>query len=488
MPELILKLTGDDFENGLSLQKYKAVGGLWQQLSNYDPFQKLGQLYPTLGPTRKDGGSIAVNINSFTLWTDGATPFLFAIGNRNSSDKSAYKINLSDDTITDISSAIHQQLLTTQTANAKLITTYQNKLIYHSADSLRYNDPASPTAGEDGYTISSNFTDGVPHPACLGSNGYLYVGNGRYIAQVTDADNSGSNDARKFDSLQDDLYCKDVDQDGYFLVAGFDNNSNSISGIVADCQVMFWDKYKSYPDKRYPIKEAYIIGVRCLGQTTLVWTPGGIYECSIATAPYLKYPLTSEAPFYVLPTDFNQITKDGHSVYWGDKAGTAQVYALGQKITGRPRIIYNPYEATATTENQLALIVSGSYIYSSTDIARIYKLNSATGKSVTAKPCPKYLNQPYSFSFTKIKLKSAMASGDQVSHALYNSDDEIISGSESINYSNQPGLKTLIFRRTASGGATITDFTDIVPYITTNVEIAEVEVYGEPTLVHSVQK
>jgi hypothetical protein len=477
MPQLIYKLSGDDFLKGLSLQTGYPIGGLWQVLANYDPFKKFGRLYPTLGPTQKDGGNIPLTLRALEFYSDGTDKFLFGFGD-NTAGKLAYKINLATDAITDFSSAINGSVNAAE--QCSMVKVWNGRLIY---DRLKWDQSLRSVApaGTDDKVVLGGLSGNFSHPKVVGPDGYLYVGNGPYIARLILATGTTGNVLNAFDSLQTDLICRDLDHDGQYIFAGFDNNSSMLSGIMADCQVIIWDRFKAYAEKRYPLKEAYIIGIRVLDQTAYIFTPSGIYACSIATPPKLVYPFGSESPFNRLPADYNQISKDSSSIFWGDKAGSAQVLALGQKIAGQPKLVYQPYTATSTTENQKALIVSNSYIYVSTDKPRIYKLNDATGQQVNAMPVPKYLPQPYTFSFSKVILKTALGAGDEVTHQLFNSDDEVISGSETQGYAT-PGIgakKNLIFRRTGSG-ATINDFTDVYPQLLTNVEIAGLEIYGDP--------
>lgn len=80
-----------------------------------------------------------------------------------------------------------------------------------------------------------------------------------------------------------------------------------------------------------------------------------------------------------------------------------------------------------------------------------------------------------------------MGVGDSVIHGLYNSDGELISDNETVVYNSSNPLKTLVFRKYAFGTPLINDFTDCYPTISTNCEIAEVEVYGDPLPIHSQQ-
>jgi len=478
MPQLILKLKGEDFYKGLSLQSSFPIGGMWQQLNNYDPFQKLGRLFPTLGPTRKDASSIPIVIRSFEYYSDGTNRFLYAFGDSTVvGTNGAYKINLDTDAITDLSASVHTN--TTGTQSSSTVRYWKGKIVYDQAGGGQSFRSINPAGTSDTNILSSGIVSSYDHPSVIGPDGYLYFLNGQYIGRLIISTGTSGNSATTFDTLDSNLIGRDIDHDGQYIFAGFDNNLNKLSGITADCQIIVWDRSKAYAEKRYTIKEAYIIAVRCLGQTCYVLTPGGWYVCSIASEPVLLYPMTSESPFNKFPTDYNGVAKNGHSLYWTDNSGAAFVYAIGQKIAGKTKIVYSPYTATSTTENQRAIAISNDYIYVSTSISRVYKLNSATGAQVSAQSCPQYLPAPFTFSYAKIKLRTALGSGDEVSFSLINSDGEIISGSETQGFSTVGAKKTLVFRRIASGGATITDFTDLYPYILTNVEISEIEVYGD---------
>ena len=487
MPQKILELKGSDFLKGLSLQSAFPIGGLWQYLANYNPFQKIGRLYPTLGPTRKDGGSIPIVINAFDFYSNGTTKYLFAFGDHTAANQAAYQINLDTDAITDISSSVFLNR-TGYVEQCSMCKIWKGYIIYDERSATQVL--RSITTGITGdVTILSGLTSSPKHPCVVGPDGYLYVGNYSYIAQLTSATGTSGNTANKFDTLQTDLTCRDLDHDGQYIFAGFDNNDyeTPLSGIVTDCQIIIWDRFKSYAEKRYQLKEAYIIAVRCLGTSCYVLTPSGWYVCSIASSPVLIYPMSSESPFNHFPADYNQVSKDATSIYWGDKAGSGYIFAIGQAIAGQPKIIYQPYYAIGITENQKALIVSGSYKYVSTTTPRIYKLNDATGMYVTAMPVPTSLPSPYTFSFTKVILETPLSTGQQVIHALFNSAGEVISGQETQSFSSAGAKKTLIFRRNATG-ATINDFTDLYPEIISNAEIVEIQVFGDPMPdTHNVQ-
>lgn len=488
MNELILKISGKDFYKGLSLYSQDPVGGIFKLATNYDPFLKLGRLYPTLGPTRKDGSSIAIPIRSFEFYSDGTNRFLFAFGNKDISDKSAYKINLDTDAITDISSGVHTNVSAGTTQLSSTVRLWQGRIVYSQDDSGASLRSITPSATGDVSILGSLASGDPSHPSVIGPDGHLYVGNAQYIARCVIATGTSGNSATQFDSLQSNLVCRDLDHDGQFIFAGFDNNTAKLSGIKADCQIIVWDRYKAYAEKRYQLSESYIIAVKCLGSACYVLTPSGWYVCSIASEPKLLYPMSSDSPINVFPTDFNGVAKNGHSIYWIDSAGTGYVFAFGQKIAGRPNILYQPYYGIGTAENMQALAISSSYIYTGTSINRIYKLNFATGSSASIQTCPHYLPQPYTFAYTKLKLRTVFQSGDSITHGLYNSNSEVISDNETKTYTTEGsrGLKTILFRRTATTNSVV-DFTDLYPFITTNAEIAEIEVYGDKMSIHSQQ-
>lgn len=500
MPQLILKLKGSDFDKGLSLQSRYATGGLFQQAVSYDPFLKMGRLYPTLAPTRKDnvggGVSIGVPINAFDFYSDGTNRFLFAFGDKTAGNIGAYKVNLDTDAITDLVAAGAFANRTGFAEQCSMVKVWNSRIIYDERSGAQALRSADLNGGTDA-TIMSGLTGSPKHPSVVGPDSFFYFGNGPYIgrlysstaASITLAGITYSNSATAFDTHTTDMTCRDIDHDGYYIFAGFDNNHplTPLSGLKSNCKVIIWDKRSTDLEKAWDVPEAYIIAVRCLGQDCYVLTPSGWYVCSIATPPKLVYPMTSETSFNYFPTDYNGVSKDGSSIYWIDSAGTGRVFAIGQKIAGKKRIVYSPYVGTATTENMQALAVSNSYIYTSTSINRIYKLNSGTNAGCTLSSCPQYLPQPYTFSYTKVKLARKMGVGDSVIHGLYNSDGELISDNETVVYNSSNPLKTLVFRKYAFGTPLINDFTDCYPTISTNCEIAEVEVYGDPLPIHSQQ-
>jgi len=487
MSQLILKLKGDDFYKGLSLQSAFPIGGMWQLLENYDPFKKLGRLFPTLGPTRKDnagaGVSIGVPINAFEFYSDGTNRFLLAFGDKTAGNVGAYKINLDTDYITDLVAGGAFANRTGFAEACSMVKYWKGRVIYDErtgGQALR----SCTVSGSDDKDVIGSLVGSNQHPSVIGPDGYFYFLNGQYIGRLIISTGTSGNSSTTFDTLDSNLIGRDIDHDGQYIFAGFDNNLNKLSGISADCQIIVWDRFKSYAEKRYTIKDSYIIAVRCLGSACYVLTPSGWYVCSIASEPVLLYPMTSETPFNYFPTDYNQVSKDGHSIYWSStSAGSKLVFAIGQKIAGKPKIVYNPYDSAnigGVTILQTSLIVSKNYIYTGTNDPAVYKLNDVATKAVAAKSCPQFLPSPYTFSYAKIKLRTALESGDEVSFSLYNSDGEIISGLEAQNFANVGAKKTLIFRRIPSAGVEVNDFTDLYPYILTNVEISEIEIYGDP--------
>lgn len=478
----ILELKGDDLMKGLSLQKNLPVGGLWRLAEYYSPFKKMGVLTPTLAAVEKYAGQLALPLKSLCFYKESGKAYLFGFGNRLANGKAAYKINITDDTIEDYSSYAHNGL-TTETPLNTFCTQYGGRILYdQNSNPSAVRSFSASDGSDDQAVISSGFLGSslYIHPFVIGPDGYGYIGNGRYIGYIKTANGTTDNSATKHDTGYG-FYVKDLDQDGRYLIVGIDDNPTNIQGVQSNCQVIFWDvaNARTTAEVRWPIIADYITGVKYLDGWVYVYANNGVHICNFATEPRLFYPYTSESVVSAMPLLYNQIAKDGHSIYWIDPDGTSGVHALGNPIAGQPKIFYNPYSTGGANQNALAL--SSSNIFASTSDSKLFKLNSGASDTVQIENVAKDLLVPYTFDFAKINLKSRLSAGQSITFKLLNAAEETISAAETKTYETGGvgAKKTLIFHPKAEANQQ-TQFTDLYMYLSTNADIASIEIFGSP--------
>ncbi len=475
MPKLF-ELSGEKFMQGLSLQSSLAMGGLFQNALNFDPFAKFGIFKGSPVAVQKGSSVITSDIRAFVPFSDSKAKLL-AMSNYAGSGKCAYLINITDDTYTDVTSAFH-----TETSPGTPVLTsdciyYKGRLLYDSASQIR----SVSTTPNDDQAVEFASTFGDFHPFHIGPDNYLYYGNQANVGKVVTANATTSNTGQALTFSNTSLTVKDLTDDGIYLVIVADTNDLNIAGLTSICKVMFWDMSKSYSDYVWNIPDTYIIGVEYLDNTVYVFGYNGIYVCSAGTRPKLLASFLGDTPLR-RPGSHTQIVNNGHSIIWTDGGTTGRLFAYGNPIPGKPKIFYQPYQTPNLSVAAKALVCCGSTYFTSTASNNLYKLNdTATLGGAELITCPIVLPQPYTFTEAKVVLSDSLTSSQTTDLTLSTANGRTISALSSKTSITDPNKTELLFKPLPAS--------DSVPYFNEFVldlaagagaEVEKVEIYGEP--------
>lgn len=478
-PQKIFELKTKDWMKGLSIQSDYAVGGLFSIAINFNPFEKMGYMKPSLSPAIIDATTITTQIKQFASFKNGADGYVFGIGDRSGTGtKCLYRVNLTDSTVIDYSSAIDQNATTGSITHGGL-TTFKGRLIYEQGGSLRSNTFV-PLAGNDVGILGSALSGGSDTPIIFaqGSDGNLYytANAGSSIGKVVLVSGTTGNVANAFQMTDTSLVPKDICNDGIYTIFIADNNSTKVSTANVVCRIFFWDTIKSKADIIFDIPDSYLISCRYVNGKVYVLGGSGLWVCNSATPPKLIFPLDSSK----LPASASAVTQNGNFLYWGAGSIGARIYGYGATV-GNP-ILFNPYVASGGSDLIVALASSGTYLVSSTDLPKAYLLNSGSTRSnATFQTATTPLPVPYQLSYVKISLSAPLSSGQEVYMNISNGNSGVISDTVSKAFSVVGAKQTLKFEVTSA----VNNFKTFEEFVLTVSAIAgatiqRITVYGIP--------
>lgn len=459
----IFELKDTDWMKGLSLQDDIPLGGIFQSSSNFNPFEVMGFLQPSLSPVAIDPVTITTQVNHLIPEIDG---YVYALGDRtDTGEKCFYRIKLADNTVTDYSSVIDQNA-TTGAVTHNGGTIYggigeTTRIIYEQSGSLRSNSIITPTVGNDlNILTSANSSSSVsPIDFCIGSDLNLYytANQGSAVGKITTVVGTSGNNASQF-VLEQGIQPRSLTSDGYYLVVMGDNNTNRLTTITAKCKVYFWDKAKSTADVAWDVPDSYLIGGRFVDGRVLIIGYSGIWSCNLHTPPKLVYPISNKN---ILPSKVSQIGVQDEFLTWSSVATGAKVYAYGSLI-GKP-ILFSPYTSSASTDLHTALAVTGEQIVTATNAPSVYIHNTgSTRANAPIETATIHFGNPNKFGFIKCVLKDPLSSGQSVSLSAMDGSGRVILNSSNKAYSDSDigPKRDLLFKPNPTIGS-VTDFEDI---------------------------
>lgn len=478
-PQKIYEIKGADWMKGISIQDGLSLGGIFSSATNFNPFETMGYLQPSLAPVGIETLSIGEQINYLTSVGDGGDGYVYALGDGSAAKtETFYRIRMSDLNILDYSSEIDQQG-SSQFAHHGL-TIYKNRIIYGSSSSIRSNT-LTPAAANDKNLLTTAQTGSTLNPLSFfeGADGKLYFNNNTGIGVinvVTGTDASNAADA--FVLSDSSLITKDGCNDGIYTIFIADNNEYKTSLATSRCRIFFWDSANDKVDADiiYDIPDSYLISCRYVDGKVIVIGSSGLWVCNASTPPKLIYPLTSTK----LPISASAVSIKENILYWADTSTSSKIYAYGAKI-GKP-ILFNPYYSSSGTDTHIALVSSGNYFISSTNNPRLYLLNSGTTRTNSVvSTVVNVLNQPFSLSYIKVVLKTPLTSGQSITISLYNGHGLPISESNTKSYSSIGAKQTIKFDIT-SAATSVKQFEEFYLNITSNLglKVQRISVYGIP--------
>lgn len=476
----IFEIKGLDWMKGLSVQTGMALGGLFQALSGFDPFDKIGFLQPALLPTELTAPSTNP-VKIITSWTDGTTQYIYA----HSESKLYQYLRNSPYTQTDVTAQID---ITdpTGTYNVAGAIVWKSKYIYAQATDLRSN--SLPVAGGSDVQIlnGSGSQNLNVRKLCIGADQNLYVGDFARVNQCTSATGTGGNTAAAF-AIDNGHTVRDLVNDGRFLVICADNNTiATTSRLVGNysCRAYFWDMNKTTADVIWDFPgESYLIGCAVLGNTIIVFGYNGIYVCNAVTPPKMILSFLNNSTVSKRPSTPYQITSSPTSVYWGDGSANGQgIYAYGHLPGSNLNIFYSPYTTHSSTYAHTALAYSAGLLFAAVDSPKFYVHNiGSTRGNATAQIAPIQLPQPFKFGYAKVVLRDKLSFGQAVAFSAATAGGIIISDTTTKSYGATNPRKSLKFDITPGTSSTPV-FEDLSFTINpqAGATVEKVTIYGTP--------
>lgn len=440
-PIKILEIKGLDWLKGLSIQAGLALGGLFQNATNFDPFEKMGYLQPSLAPVTIDASTITTQLNYLASFADGADGFVVGIGNGTgvAKTKTLFSIKMSDSSVTDYSDQIDQN------AGSQVdhfgIGIYKSRIIYGQSTTLRSNTLV-PSTGNDENILSTSLTGSVLYPLVFveGHDGNLYFNNSTGLGKILSVTDTTGNINNAFTITDSNMRTRDICNDGLFTIFIADTNANKVTTATSRCRIFFWDGIKSTADIIYDIPDSFVISCRYIDGKVLILGASGIWVCNSVTPPRLIFPLTSTQ----LPTSANAVSAKDNIMYWGAVGVGTKVHAYGSEI-GEP-ILYTPYTSSSGVDLHIALVSSGSFFIVTTDNPSVFLLNSGSDRAnATLTNTTLQLPQPFTLAFVKVVLKLPLATGQQITLNTFNGNGSVISATDVKTFTNVGAKQTLIF-------------------------------------------
>jgi hypothetical protein len=463
---------------GLSIQSGLALGGLFQDATKFNPFEKMGYFLPSLDAVQLDATTITTAIKTSVGFSNYVNGFVATLGNKSGVGASSlYITDLSDNSVIDYSDKIDQN--TGGAVTHEGMTVYDGRIIYAQGSSLRSNQ-IIPTVAEDKNILTSASTGGnqIPVRFCVGVDGYLYYTNNSatQIGKIVLSTGTSGNVANAFSTQ---YFPKDITKDEQYNIFITDNNLGYLRTLTGNCKVFFWDGIKPKADVIYDIPDSYLISCRYVNGKVIILGASGIWICNSLTPPRLIFPLTDEK----LPLNANAVTVSGQTLYWASKALGGKVYAYGSPV-GNP-IVYCPFQSSQSDRLNTSLCSSGDYFVVSTDAGTstpgVFLLNSGTTRVISSiSTVATQLPQTYSFSYAKVVLRRALTVGESLSLGIYTAEGGVIMNTQTISYATVGAKQVLIFNPYPIAGSS-KYFDNIYFSLSSSEEMVQrVSIYGVP--------
>lgn len=482
-PVKIFSIKGKDWMDGISLQPSLAVGGRFKTANNYDPFEVMGTMQPSL-QWADITSTIATDPVTITPFNDSGTSKLYV-----QSESKLYEVlDGTPWTVSDETAEIDPQDASNLGVRGTAI--YKNRYVYSLGTEIRSNTLPVASASDVQIWSSGFNTSGMWHPMVIGADKNLYVADRQRVIKIVSVTNTTGNVEAA--TLETGFFVRHMVNDGRYLVLLADNNGTGEANIPEvpengnyRCQVLYWDMVKSTYDQIYEFQDSYLIAGAFLDGGVYVFSGNGIYVCDIANAPRQIFSWKGNTSISGKPSNPFQVTTNNGSINWLSSTVGPKIYAYGNPIPNEPKVFFNPYTIDANLELGTALATNGTNFYAATDEPTLQILNSgSTRTSATIQTAYETLDQPYKFAYAKVVLRNKLSSGQSVTLGIQTQDGQVlISDNTTKSYTDgDVGAKqTLIFNQDTSGVSTYSDvFEDVSMILTTNANVLRVELWGYP--------
>ncbi len=485
----LLEFKNQDFMKGISAYFNTTFGGLFQLLTNVNPFEEAGVALPSLTPANATTG-ISTTPRTLEGFQTSGVAYVYV-----HTDTKVYKVLVNSPyTATDVTSSFFSSFgfgtilkqLGKVTWKGKYIyasktstgNTYINSNVFPGGSDTQIRDPAIGT-GYDYVTF------------CVGADNNCYHNYqiGQFNELTSTTTTAGNSNIFKID---DGFHWRCGVNDGRYLVIVADNNAAAIADRIPGAfkvRVYFWDMVQtdanSYitPDIMWEFDDDFAIGARMLGDGIELITNRGIFLTSVGTRPRPIRPFPTTATGKMgKPLNPYQIAGDAGSIYWVDGSHNLfnDVHAYGNPLGGQ-KIFYTPYTQTTGVLLYTCLTVSGSQIIAGTDQPGLFIFNVGTTRgTLQLTTVSEILEQPHTYGYTKVVLKEKLSFGQSVQCVATTNNGSATVASETKSYNASKPKQTLLFRRKPSGSDQAARVEDLGITISSNAGIKRITSYGEP--------
>lgn len=474
-PIKIYEIKGEDWTKGLSYKSGFQVGGLFNTLSNFDPFENYGFYQPSLDAAVTDS-SITASPVILTSWNDNGTAKIYS-----HTANALYEVlDGTPYTTTNESGEINVS------NNCTGAIIYNGRYVYAQTTEVRSN--ILPVASGSDVQILTGFASSEHyHVLCVGSDKYLYVADFGEIGQITSVTGTSGNTTGKY-LLESGFIVRDMVNDGNYLVVIADNNQSQKIGSTGvrgkfRCQVLFYDVNggRSTPEYIYEFTDSYLVSVKYLDGVVYIFGRDNFWACNSVTAPKAIFNFNLGSTITEPPQTPYQVTIKDNSILWAGQTN-GRIYAYGSLFSGTKKVFYQPF---ATSAQPTAILWQGTNLYVGTSGANnmLSVLGTGSTRSLTSgTTAPVILPQPFKFAFARVVLRDKLASGGEVIFGMFSiGGNGIITDTTTKQFSTVGSKQTILYNQENDGAqASEKLFNDFSLTIGATQAIARVEVWAYP--------
>ena len=511
-PIKLIEISGKSWMAGLSVQSYIAVGGIFGEATNFDPFERMGVWIPSIQGTGRGSGTINTdtrqNLRYIVDWSNSADSghsYFYAFCNKNT----VYSVkSILSGTVTDVSAQVNfaDGSDGPDTSNGiRGAIRYRGKIIYISDTTVFTGSIPLTLANQSriligltsvvvGGALTAYPIEHIPH---VGPDRNLYITNGNSIARVTTIDTTTGN-ATQYLSFEAGIRIRDITDDGqYLVIAGDDNRTSDTSGSNNTfsgqhrCFVAFWNMKSQDLTRIWEFRDGRIYSIEKTEDEIIIYAVDNIYTCNINNPIRPLIPLRGKT---TIPTDSgtnpaNTIRKGTGIVLW---AYSSVIAGYGRPHPYSDKVLFklNRIPPAASASSIPALFYNGAAVWASTnstgDGSRLYDFDlGSTRNSSTVSIAAIDFKRPYKFAYAKAVFRKPLASGEmlQLKINTANGNREILARS-TVSNASQGAVSGHIFwpapNATASNQTHTFENTTQIQMNNVGAEVTRFELWGYP--------
>ena len=456
-PVKVLEIGPEAWMEGMSLHPTLAVGGIFRQATNFDPFARLGVLRPTQ-ESNQQGANTVTTAGLFNVgFSTGGLPYFYSFGN----GTKVFQVATLTGTVTDVSAQI------TDIATVRGATKFKNRIVYASETSIKANSIPLVKASQVG--LLSVTTGGV-HILKVGPDRNLYVTNLNSVGRITSVAGLPGNSGTYL-TFEDDVIVRDLENDGkYLVILGDTANTLNDPASKVRCFVAFWNMKSQDLTQIWEFEDNITYGMKFTGEEIVVFGRDNIYTCSVSSPLRPIMSTRGQSVFAnIAPTSGPGaiIARDG-SVLWGS---SGQIYGFGRPNQALKKIFYNPFGLSDGNVSSLFADGIGVWAMGSTNKLWDFHLGG-TLTTATILLSDIDFRKPYRFAFAKIITTSALASGESVSLQINTqSGNKLVLNSNGMTFTDDGAVSSkIVYPEAGESVADTTLFEDL-----TNISISSVK-------------